>query len=774
MSEMGPVWYRVRSGLRAQWVAAVTIAVIVATFGGLVLTLTAGVLRTVSASERYGARFKGMNDVSIKQQSGRPRTGEVRGLATVSAVDLVTFVFGGIAGDEGAPPVEGFVFAGSVRALSARVTDGREPDPTTPGEFVATQSWLTEAGAKLGDRFQVLTITQEQADELGFDVAEPEGPKLPATLVGVIDGPNELQDKTPLALFGATLLDVGDVGVASSVGVVALKAGAGVDDLRAQLDALPHGDVFGLDSVEWVPAEFRAAVRAQGQGLAAVAAIIAAAAIAIIGQLLIRQVRMTAVERLSLSAIGLTRAQVVADPLCFIALPVAAGSLAAGIVSFAASGVFPVGFARRVEPSPGLLFSPLVHAVGPVLLATILMAWVLVGLVVVGREDRAARRPGTAELLFSGLHPGPAVIGMRFAIARHPRDPGSVRGPFIGLVLVEVVLFGALTFGSSVGRFIDEPARYGSNFDFATGAGGDAVPAEVRALLLEDPDVADVTFFGTLLASVGSASLDVTGMQPVRGTLEPDVLAGHLALTAEEMVLGRADARRLGVDVGDQMVVVGAGGPVTFQIVGLAVIPSVEGGDGIGEGGVVTLDGLRRLEPEAALGVAAVRLRPGATGATKRIGELLGMPVGLPDKPSTVLHLERVRSTPFIVAGSLAALALLSMSHQLITSAGRRRRDLAVLRALGADRRWVTRLLHWQVTFLVGAVAALAIPLGLIAGRLVYHAYIERIGARGDLSIPYALFASIVAGLLVLGNVASTVAARRVRRDSPATVLAAE
>jgi predicted lysophospholipase L1 biosynthesis ABC-type transport system permease subunit len=41
-------------------------------------------------------------------------------------------------------------------------------------------------------------------------------------------------------------------------------------------------------------------------------------------------------------------------------------------------------------------------------------------------------------------------------------------------------------------------------------------------------------------------------------------------------------------------------------------------------------------------------------------------------------------------------LAVLSMSHQLITSARRRRRDLGIVRALGADRRWVSRVLHWQ------------------------------------------------------------------------------
>jgi hypothetical protein len=61
------------------------------------------------------------------------------------------------------------------------------------------------------------------------------------------------------------------------------------------------------------------------------------------------------------------------------------------------------------------------------------------------------------------------------------------------------------------------------------------------------------------------------------------------------MVLGRVTARQLGVDVGDEVTVAGAEGTVAFQVTGLAVIPSIEGGDGIGEGGVVTVEGLRRL-----------------------------------------------------------------------------------------------------------------------------------------------------------------------------------
>jgi hypothetical protein len=138
----------------------------------------------------------------------------------------------------------------------------------------------------------VVTITQADADELGFG-ADPTGPQLAATLVGVMDGPNDIQDPTPLAVFPASLLDVGDVGIATTVGAIALEPGASIDDLRAQLDSLPNGDVFGLEPAEWVPADVRVAVSAQGQGLAVVAAIVAAAGIAVVGQLVSRQGRGT-------------------------------------------------------------------------------------------------------------------------------------------------------------------------------------------------------------------------------------------------------------------------------------------------------------------------------------------------------------------------------------------------------------------------------------------------------------------------------------------------
>lgn len=771
---MRAIWYPVRSSLRSHRVAASAMAVVLALVGGGVLTLVAGALRTASAPDRYSAALGDTYDASIEQLSGRPRTEEVEALPAVATVDTATFVFGGLVASGGTEPVEALLFAGTHQAFGARVVEGRAPEASAPGEFVATASWLSASPARLGDRFEALTITQEQADANGFDVAEPAGPTFPATLVGVIDGPSELEDATPLALFGPSLLDAGDVGVASSVGLVALEPHATLDDLRVQLDALPSGEQFGIERAEWIPADVRSAVRVQGQGLAVVAAIVAVAAVAVLGQLLSRQVQVPDTERLAMQAIGLTRPQLAAYPLTPSVLPIAVGSVGAGLVALAASGAFPVGLAGRVEHDPGLRFEPLVHVGGPVLLAALLVTSVFATRFIGGRTLRVPQHLGLASSLASRLQAGPAATGVRFALTRHPRDPGSVRAPLVGLVLVLGILVGALTFGASVGRFLDEPSRYGSNFDFATGAGGDEVPEEVLAVLEQDPDVTDVTLFGTLLGSVGSVPLDITGMQTVRGALEPDVLLGRNAAGPGEMVLGRVTARRLGVGVGERITVEGAEGAVPFEVTGLAVVPGIEGGDGIGEGGVVTVEGLRRLAPDATLGTAAVRLRSGATDAAARIGETIGGTVTQLDPPPTVVNLERVRSTPFLVAGSLGALVLLSLSHQLITSARRRRRDLAVLRALGADRSWVTRVLHWQVTVVAATVVALAIPLGIAGGRLVYQAYIDRIGARSDLSVPYALLAVLVVGLLVIGNLATVVPARRARQDLPARVLADE
>ncbi len=55
-------------------------------------------------------------------------------------------------------------------------------------------------------------------------------------------------------------------------------------------------------------------------------------------------------------------------------------------------------------------------------------------------------------------------------------------------------------------------------------------------------------------------------------------------------------------------------------------------------------------------------------------------------------------AVPYLLVVLILALGVLTVAHAMFTSARHRRRDLAVLGALGADRSWLARVVHWQAT----------------------------------------------------------------------------
>ena len=750
---------------------------IVAVMAALVLTLTAGAVRTLTAPDRYTSSVGKQYEASVEQMGGRPRTTEVAALAAVDEARGATFVFGGVVPEGGGPDqaVDAVVFAGSHRAFGTRLVEGREPDPAAPRQFVATRSFVESTDASLGERFDLLVIPQGPADALGFD-AESQAVRMPgATLVGVIDGPSALQDGSPTTIFSEALLDAGDVGIAATQIAVSLTPGATNRELRTQIDELPNADQFGINRSDVVPSEVRDAVNAQGQGLAVLAAIACLATIVVVGQVLGRQVRRSEVERLVLRSMGMTRRQVVADPLLDAAVPTIVGVSAAVALAYAASGLFPRGFVLHVEPDPGRRFETVALIPGALALGLVVLAWVLVALVVSNRGHPDVSRTTVVDAV-AGHVPVRAATALRFAFTRQTREPTRPRAAVAGTAVVVAVLVGALTFGASLGDMVDRPARWGADFDLALGQGGGELSSDVRTELENDPDVAAVALFGTVLTTVGSEGFDVTGMLQLLGSTAPHVLEGRLAEGADEIVIGRVVARRLGVGVGDELAIVGPAGARTLRITGLAVLPGVEGGDGVGEGGLVTFDGLRLLDPSAAPTGAGIRLRPGAArdAAAQRISTNTGMSVDGFDRPAVIVNVARSRSIPYLVAAVLGALLLLSLAHHLVLSTRRRRRDVAVLRALGADRRWVTGVVHWQASLFTIVAVALGAPIGIAAGRVVYRSFIDRVGAVDTVTLPFGVFALAFVGLIALANVVATPSAHRARQRPPARALADE
>jgi len=214
-------------------------------------------------------------------------------------------------------------------------------------------------------------------------------------------------------------------------------------------------------------------------------------------------------------------------------------------------------------------------------------------------------------------------------------------------------------------------------------------------------------------------------------------------------------------------------GPLRFRVTGVAVVPSIDELQGVGQDGLVTVGGLRRADPEATLSGAAVSLRPGAPGDT--VLRLFGTDEGADLlRPPVILNLARLRAIPSLLAALVGALGVLSVVHVMVTSVRHRRRDVALLRSLGADSRWITRAVHWQATTFSLLPLALGVPLGLVAGRLVFGLLADSVGAVPSASIPLLWLMAALAAFVALANAVAAVPAQRARRLAPAPVLAAE
>jgi ABC-type lipoprotein release transport system permease subunit len=142
--------------------------------------------------------------------------------------------------------------------------------------------------------------------------------------------------------------------------------------------------------------------------------------------------------------------------------------------------------------------------------------------------------------------------------------------------------------------------------------------------------------------------------------------------------------------------------------------------------------------------------------------------------PSAISGLLRVRSIPFVLAGLLAMLAVLTITHTLLTSLRARRRDLAVVRALGAAPSFVSRAVHWQATLVTFVPAIVGVPLGLIVGRQVFVALADNIGAVDQVDYPLLLVGAVLVAVVALANVVAIWPARKAVRWRPAAALATE
>jgi ABC-type lipoprotein release transport system permease subunit len=143
-------------------------------------------------------------------------------------------------------------------------------------------------------------------------------------------------------------------------------------------------------------------------------------------------------------------------------------------------------------------------------------------------------------------------------------------------------------------------------------------------------------------------------------------------------------------------------------------------------------------------------------------------------RPAQIVDYRSVGSTPIFLASALALGAIVALALTLVASVRRRRRDLALLKALGFTPRQLARVVAWQATVTALAGAVVGVPLGILIGRQLWTLFARNINAVPDPTVPTVSVILVVLGSLIFANLVATIPGKIAARTSTALALRAE
>jgi ABC-type antimicrobial peptide transport system permease subunit len=107
-------------------------------------------------------------------------------------------------------------------------------------------------------------------------------------------------------------------------------------------------------------------------------------------------------------------------------------------------------------------------------------------------------------------------------------------------------------------------------------------------------------------------------------------------------------------------------------------------------------------------------------------------------------------------------------------SVARRRRELGLLKAIGFVRRQVAEAVCWQASTVAAVGIVLGVPAGVIAGRLVWHAFATNLGVVPVVVYPVGVLALLGTGVVVVANLLAAGPALVSARSRPGVLLRTE
>ena len=810
-------WYRFRCTWGERWSGYLALALLLGLVGGLAMGSVAAARRTQAAFPAYvastnpsdltvltglygAAGSAGYDPAVIAKIAALPGVRHVSSYAGLNVAILEPGLGPGGGNTAGSQGLSGSIDGEFFTTDRLTIVQGRMPDPGSTSEAVIDASG-TPPQVRVGTVAPLGFFTNAQATAPGFGT-RPVKPYLSVTMkiVGkAVYSSEEAQDDIDTQKDGGALFTPALTRLlarcCASFTETAVQLGPGTSVTAAEVRierVLPKGFPIIFYVAAQTVARAERAIEPTSIALAVFGGIAALAALIIAGQVIGRQLRLSAGDLGTLRALGAGRAVTAGDGLPGVVGAVIAGALLAVAVAVGLSPLAPLGSVRAVYPYPGVAFDWTVLGTGFGLLVCVLS--VAAAVIAYRRPPHRAptrgqpsRAAGSAVLRAAwsvGL-PAPAAEGVRLAVDPSAQRGGvPVRSVILGTVLATVVLLATVTFGASMGMLVTHPRLYGWNWTYALSSGVIYVSHdEATAVLDRDPEVAAWTgmWFGT--ARIDGMTVPVLGAD-ANAPVGPPLLSGHGLSGQDQIVLGAMTLAQLHKRVGDTVTVTdGAPRPFRLRIAGTATLPSL-GISGtqhpeMGTGAVLPyqdIPGAIGGEPNTIL----VTLRPGADlAAQQKILQRIvpadeGGVVSGVQRPAEIVNYRSMGTAPLILAGALALGAVSSLALTLMSSVRRRRRDLALLKTLGFTRRQLVATVVCQAAVTAALGAVVGIPLGIALGRALWDLFARQIGVVPEPTVPVPAVALIVAGALAAASLVAFLPGRAAARTPVGAALRAE
>ena len=550
--------------------------------------------------------------------------------------------------------------------------------------------------------------------------------------------------------------------------------------------------------------EIDAGLQSDANALWLVAGLSALASILVLGPTLARyRWRAEEVDH-NLAVLGWSRRDRVLRSLAHALAVSAVAGVVGMVVLLIASSRTPIGDARPIEPQPGMELDL------PVLLlgwgALILVVGAGLGLLALrsgGRADRPRRTPLARAAARAGL-PAPSVLGVRIGLEPGPGQ-APVRSSLFAVALGLSAIVAVLVYTSGAQYLRETPARRGVPWDdiIFVNEVEDGLALAQRAQAWPEVEASSTALYFVPPLSLGPDHIPTQAMVFSTGATAapPTVIDGRAPTGPGELLVNPLLADVLDVEIGDQLDATfdlsqyfgpeaGASEPFTLEVVGTGLVPV---GDGRFESGVAITQ--EEYATQAAMfpgddsGDDLTRVdfllldRADGVDGQAIVDRLAEEGIPYDSNPAEAADfLDNIVSAdptsteaaPDLLGLLMGIMGAAVLVYGITTTIRRNRHDLAIARSLGMNPRQLRRTARWAAVCFAACALLIAVPVGVVAGRLAWRRYAEGLGIVPDPVVAPLEIAALVVATLLLALTVATLAGHWQTRSSPGRVLRSE